>query len=87
MSRRPDNQMAAFGVEHPSIALSVGRFRQGSTNITSNAARISFAFDFCNDNGFGITNHEGEGTLVNALRHVAWQSCLPLRTESTTSTA
>ena len=79
VSRRPGNQIVAFGIEHPFITHSIGLQRDGHINITSNTTRIAHAFGFCNDNGFGITDYEGEGTLVNALRHVAWQAVIATR--------
>ena len=82
ISARPNQigrQTHMFVARHPIIARRIGDFSQGSTNITTNATRIAFAFGFSNDNGFGIAGQEGEGTMVNALRHVVWQSVIATR--------
>ena len=62
-----------FGLSHPIIALSIGQFKSGSTNITTNAVRFA-----TNDLGLN-ENSSKEGSQVNAFRHVLWQATITKR--------
>lgn len=59
-----------FGLSHPIIALSIGQFKSGSTNITTNAVRFA-----TNDLGLN-ENSSKEGSQINAFRHVLWQATI-----------
>lgn len=62
-----------FGLSHPIIALSIGQFKSGSTNITTNAVRFA-----TNDLGLN-ENSSKERSQVNAFRHVLWQATITKR--------
>lgn len=62
-----------FGIEHPVIALEIGRFKSGTTNITTNAVRFA-------TNDLGLKeNTVKEGSQVNAFRHALWQATITKR--------
>ena len=62
-----------FGLSHPIIALNIGQFKSGSTNITTNAVRFA-----TNDLGLNEKSSK-EGSQVNAFRHVLWQATITKR--------
>ncbi len=62
-----------FALDHPIIALNIGQFKSGSTNITTNAVRFS-----TNDLGLKESSSK-EGSQVNAFRHVLWQATITKR--------
>jgi RHS repeat-associated protein len=58
-----------FAMFHPFDALAIGTFTHGSTNISTNAVRIS--------TGLGLQeNQSREGSEVNAMRHTVWQATI-----------
>ena len=83
-----------FGLSHPVIALSIGQFKSGSTNITTNAVRfatneigtVNSAFTnissnsqrFADNSGLKESGSEGSGPK-NAFRHVLWQATITKR--------
>lgn len=59
---------AHFILTHPVIAHAIGRARHASTNISTNAARFA-------TNRLGLKESQThDGSEVNAMRHVVWQS-------------
>ena len=67
-----------FAARHPIIALENGEYISGSTNISTNSTRFSWAFDF-KDNDFGIDKKEDEGSERGAIRHTIWQATITNR--------
>lgn len=66
-SRR--SKIAQFFINHPIAAQAIGVEDKKSSNITSNAVRLS--------ERTGLDNHangDGRGTQVNAVRHALWQA-------------
>jgi hypothetical protein len=60
-----------FSLQHPMIALQIGSYSQGSTNISTNAVR------FANSPGLALQeNSQHEGSQVNAFRHTLWQATI-----------
>lgn len=57
----------------PYAALSIGKVKSGSTNISTNSVRFS-----TNDLGL-IENNAHEGSQVNAYRHALWQATITHR--------
>jgi len=67
------------------VAISNGRYSDTGTNITSNAVRIADELGLQSDNKFGVKGLSGDGTMVNALRHVVWLSVNSARYGETVS--
>ncbi len=62
-----------FALLHPIIALEIGQFKSGATNITTNSVRFA-------TNDLGLKeNSSKEGSQVNAFRHVLWQATITKR--------
>ncbi len=62
-----------FATAHPVIALEIGAYKIGATNITTNSIRFA-------TNELGLNeNEEKEGSQVNAFRHVLWQATITKR--------
>lgn len=60
-----------FSLQHPMIALQIGSYSHGSTNISTNAVR------FANNPGLALQeNSQHEGSQVNAFRHTLWQATI-----------
>lgn len=72
-SKSAKGRTIKFGLSHPIIALNIGQFKSGSTNITTNAVRFA-----TNDLGLN-ENSSKEGSQVNAFRHVLWQATITKR--------
>ncbi len=62
----------SFIRHHTSIAIAIGRFIHGSTNISTIAIR--FSTRICLEE-----NNSKEGTEVNAMRHALWQAIITRR--------
>jgi RHS repeat-associated protein len=58
-----------FTVSHPLIALKIGDYSKGSTNISTNAVRFSTRIGL-------QENAAHEGSQVNAFRHTLWQATI-----------
>ncbi len=60
-----------FALHHPIKAIKIGEVKsgEGNTNISTNASRFSWAFDFKD-------NEVGEGSEVNAFRHAIWMATI-----------
>lgn len=65
-----DARTVLFGLRYPVAALNIGRYSRGSTNISTNAVRFSTRKGVLKE----LKSMQGEGTQVNAFRHVLWQS-------------
>ncbi|TSD06008.1 MAG: hypothetical protein Greene07142_972 [Parcubacteria group bacterium Greene0714_2] len=60
-----------FAVRHPGIASNIGFYRQGSTNISTQSVNFAVNMRFPN-----VHPEEERGSLLNAFRHVFWQSLI-----------
>lgn len=60
-----DVRTVLFALNHPIVALDVGEYQRGSTNISTNAVRFATRNDILEN---------GDGRQVNAFRHTLWQS-------------
>jgi len=65
-----------FGLYYSYAAVSIGKVKSGSTNISTNAVRFS-----TNDLGL-VENSSHEGSQVNAYRHALWQATITHRFDS-----
>ncbi|WP_416189046.1 DUF6973 domain-containing protein [Neisseria sp. CCUG17229] len=74
-SRR--SKIAQFFISHPVAAQAIGVEDKKSTNITSNAARLSQRTGLDNQ-----ANGDGRGTQVNAVRHTLWQAAIASQFDS-----
>jgi len=70
-SRPSTKKEAQFFLKHPIIATEIGSVEPGGTNISTIAARFS--------ESLGLDNTRGEGSEVNAFRHVLWQAMIASR--------
>ena len=61
-----------FALRHPIISADIGRFKHGSTNITTNSVRFSTTL--------GLTERKSlsahQGSQVNAVRHALWSATI-----------
>ncbi len=68
---------AAFAIGHPDIALQIGEFKKGSTNISTNATRFSTKGESSEaTNSVLQLSDSREGDQVNAFRHGLWQATI-----------
>ncbi|QMT32652.1 hypothetical protein LNQ82_08725 [Conchiformibius steedae DSM 2580] len=67
-------ELAHFSLRHPIAAAAIGQTGALSTNITSNAVRLSQRSGLDNR-----ANGDGRGTQMNALRHSLWQAAIAAR--------
>ncbi len=74
-SRR--SKIAQFFISHPVAAQAIGVQDKKSSNITSNAVRLSQRTGLDNQ-----TNGDGRGTQVNAVRHTLWQAAIASQFDS-----
>ncbi|PSJ80238.1 DUF6973 domain-containing protein [Neisseria iguanae] len=74
-SRR--SKIAQFFINHPVAAQAIGVQDKKSTNITSNAVRLSERTGLDNQ-----ANGDGRGTQVNAVRHALWQAAISSQFDS-----
>ncbi|MDC9593567.1 DUF6973 domain-containing protein [Xenorhabdus sp. IM139775] len=72
----PAIKLTIFAKMHPKVALEIGHYRQGSTNISTNAVR--FATQGKEELG-GFADREDGNRQVNAFRHTIWQGTLAAR--------
>ena len=75
----PTQKEILFALTHPLIASDVGYYQTGSLNITTNAARFSYAFEI-KDKFSSYSDLKGDnvGTAdaKNAIRHTLWQATI-----------
>lgn len=72
ISRNPDVRTAAYAVNHPIIAIQVGKAKDGGKNGISSWAS-NFAINMSRSANLST---EGEGSQRNAIRHALWQAIL-----------
>ncbi|WP_420820608.1 DUF6973 domain-containing protein [Serratia microhaemolytica] len=72
----------SFAVRYPNIAAEIGVYKHGWTNISTNAVRFATLGD-SKAHGSEVLQQaralKGEGTQVNAFRHVLWQTTITAR--------
>lgn len=69
-SSSSDIRTIAFVLNHPIAAGRIGEVVKGKTNISTNSQRFA-------SNGLGLSENDfGEGSQVNAFRHVLWQATI-----------
>lgn len=62
------NDELGFALRHPVIATDIGKYKHGSTNISTNCVRFSTTLGL--NERYGA--NKGEGSQVNAVRHALW---------------
>ncbi|MCE1680863.1 hypothetical protein LWT40_23060, partial [Enterobacter hormaechei] len=75
----PSVKQLIFAKLYPKEALEIGLFSKGSTNITTNAVRFATQGDEKKGTFTQPKEMQGEGTQVNAFRHMIWQATLAAR--------